>query len=59
MTVDATAADGRLLAQDELVFEPGELQTDVAIELPSELRNEIARFGLEGTGDGSVGHSGR
>lgn len=38
----------RQLASAEMVFEPGETQAQVTLDLPPELRNRIARFELSG-----------
>lgn len=46
-TLRILAADGRLLALESVSFPAGDLETTIMIDLPLELRNEIARFELE------------
>ena len=46
--VIASAEDGALVARGELAFAAGETEADIRIELPVELRNRIARLGVEG-----------
>ena len=45
--VRALAEDGRLLGRAEARFAPGEARSSVRFELPTELRNEIARLKIE------------
>ncbi|MSP67251.1 MAG: DUF4159 domain-containing protein [Alphaproteobacteria bacterium] len=43
----ATGEDGRLLLRQDLVFDGGARKADVVLTLPTELRNQIARFEIE------------
>ena len=46
--VRAAAADGRMLASAAVTFEAGAASAERTLEIPSELRNEIARLAVEG-----------
>lgn len=46
--VNAMGDDGRVVAQAELIFESGTDRAQAVMELPTELRNSIARFAIEG-----------
>jgi len=46
-TVLATADDGRLVASLPVTFQPGETDAGARLDLPIELRNRIARLGIE------------
>ena len=46
--VRAMADNGRVLARREVRFAPGSSSADAALELPSELRNRVARLEVEG-----------
>jgi hypothetical protein len=46
-TLRILAADGRLLALETVSFAAGKSETAITVDLPLELRNEIARFELE------------
>lgn len=46
--LQAFGQDGRALMRQTLAFTDGEKTTTVFIELPSELRNRLARFDIEG-----------
>jgi hypothetical protein len=46
--VRATAADGRVLARQPVSFDAEALVAEQVLELPSELRNDIARLDIEG-----------
>jgi len=46
-SVAALSDDGRLLARPQLRFAAGEADASVALDLPLELRNELARLELE------------
>ena len=46
----AFAADGRVLAGEDLLFEAGEETATATIDLPVELRNEIVRIEIENAG---------
>jgi hypothetical protein len=45
--VRAFGEDGRAVTRDRLEFKPGERTTEVALRLPSELRNRISRIDLD------------
>ncbi|WP_119680072.1 DUF4159 domain-containing protein [Indioceanicola profundi] len=47
VTLRATGEDGRLLATGEAAFEPGQTRTEVRLELPTELRNEVTAVRLD------------
>ncbi|MBU0726550.1 MAG: DUF4159 domain-containing protein [Alphaproteobacteria bacterium] len=49
----ALAADGRILAREQIEFPTGETSASKRIVLPTELRNEIARLDIEN--DGTAG----
>ena len=44
----ASADDGRLISRAPMRFEAGETQATARLELPSELRNRVARLHIEG-----------
>lgn len=44
----ATAADGRLLANDSITLPQGQIQVKHVLRLPAELRNAVTRLELEG-----------
>ncbi len=46
--VRALADNGRVLARREVRFAAGEVSADAALEMPSELRNKLARIEIEG-----------
>jgi hypothetical protein len=46
-TVRAYAEDGRPLSRTEVAFEPGATEAVAQIDLPVELRNEVARIAIE------------
>jgi hypothetical protein len=48
VTVEAVGADGRMLAREQGRFEPDQARTEVALEMPTELRNEVAQLRLDG-----------
>jgi hypothetical protein len=51
----AVAEDGRVLAGEDLRFDPGKATATASIDLPLELRNEIVRMEIENAGTaGSV-----
>jgi len=55
VTVHANAADGRLLATADGMFQPGEGTIRLSLDLPTELRNEVSAVRLDGqTTAGSV-----
>ncbi|MGI9493884.1 MAG: DUF4159 domain-containing protein [Geminicoccaceae bacterium] len=47
VSLKAVGPEGEIMARERLVFEPGEVTAEVAIELPLDLRNRIARFEIE------------
>jgi hypothetical protein len=53
-TLEAKAANGRLLSQDEASFEPGQTSLAAAITLPIELRNEIQTITIRGQGQAAA-----
>ncbi|NIA71642.1 DUF4159 domain-containing protein [Pelagibius litoralis] len=44
----ALGADGRILAKAPLLFAPGEAEARALLDLPTEMRNRIARIAIEG-----------
>lgn len=48
VSVRAVGADGRLLAQAQAAFAAGAARTEVRLDLPTELRNEVAAIRLDG-----------
>ncbi len=44
----ALGADGRILAKAPLIYEPGESEARTLLDLPTEMRNRIARIAIEG-----------
>lgn len=46
--VRAIAEDGRTLGSETLVLEPGQTDATVDFDFPTEIRNEVARFDLDG-----------
>ena len=44
----ALAADGRIIAKAPLIFAPGEKEARSLLDLPTEMRNRIARIAIEG-----------
>ncbi|MEM9682541.1 MAG: BatA domain-containing protein [Pseudomonadota bacterium] len=46
--VRAVAEDGRTLGSEVLVLEPGQTDATVEFDFPTEIRNEVARFDLDG-----------
>jgi hypothetical protein len=51
--VQARAANGRVLAETDLAFEPGSGKSQGFLDLPLELRNEASRIEVEGNGSAS------
>jgi hypothetical protein len=47
-TVLATAEDGSLIGQAAATFAEGETEAEARLELPAELRNQIARLSIQG-----------
>jgi hypothetical protein len=50
VTVRASAEDGALLARATTTIAPGDSRTRLALTMPTELRNRIARLSIEGEG---------
>ncbi|WP_207483383.1 DUF4159 domain-containing protein [Arenibaculum pallidiluteum] len=56
VTVRAAGGDGRILARETAAFGEGRKDAELRLELPAELRNEVARLSIEGesTAGGTV-----
>jgi len=50
----AFALDGRLIAREELVFNPGEDAAEVRLDLPAEMANKLVRLDLEDAGSAAA-----